>query len=78
VIACYYALAYLGFAAPYLVDGLGAAFGQAGAFATLTAAAGGLALWTGGYAASLRRSARGPEGDAPVRWSPSERNSVSR
>jgi hypothetical protein len=35
--ACYYALAYLGFAAPFLVDGLGALVGQSGAFAALTA-----------------------------------------
>jgi predicted MFS family arabinose efflux permease len=78
VIACYYALAYLGFAAPYLVDGLGALVGQTGAFAVLTAIIAGLALWTAGYAASLRRSFQGPEGDAHVRWSPGERNSVSR
>jgi predicted MFS family arabinose efflux permease len=78
VIACYYALAYLGFAAPYLVDGLGALVGQTGAFAVLTAIIAGLALWTAGYAASLRRSFPGPEGDAVVRWSPGERNSVSR
>ena len=78
VIACYYALAYLGFAAPYLVDGLGALVGQTGAFAVLTAIIAGLALWTAGYAASLRRSFPGPEGDVLVRWSPGEHNSVSR
>jgi predicted MFS family arabinose efflux permease len=78
VIACYYALAYLGFAMPYLVDGLAALVGQTGAFVALTAIIAGLALWTAGYAARLRRSVRGPEGDAFVRWSPGERDSVSR
>ncbi len=37
-----------------------------------------LALWTAGYAISLRRVVQGPEGDAIVRWSPGDRNSVSR
>ena len=78
VIACYYALAYLGFAAPYLVEGLAALVGQTGAFAVLTAIIAGLALWTAGYAASLRRSVQGPKGDAYVRWWPGEHNSVSR
>jgi MFS family permease len=62
-VTAYYALAYLGFAAPYLVDGLGALVGQSGAFAVLTAIIAGLALWTAGYAASLRRSFPCPEGD---------------
>ena len=75
VIACYYALAYLGFAVPYLVDGLGALVGQTGAFVVLTAI---IALLTAGYAASLRRASRAPEGDATVRWSRRDRNSVSR
>jgi hypothetical protein len=44
VLACYYVLAYLGFAAPYGVDGLNAVFGKAGAFAVLAGAA---ALLTG-------------------------------
>ncbi len=60
VIACYYAVAYLGFAAPYLVDGLGVVAGRTGAFAVLTAIIAALALWTAGDAASLRRT---PEGD---------------
>ena len=77
VIACYYALAYLGFGMPYLVDGLAALVGQTGAFVALTAIIAGLALWTAGYAARLRRSVRGPEADAFVRW-PGERDSVSR
>jgi Major Facilitator Superfamily len=80
VIACYYALAYLGFAAPYLADGLGALAGRTGAFAALTAIIAGLALWTAGYAARLRRSApgRAPEPDTYVRHRAGDRNSVSR
>ena len=78
MIACYYALAYLGFAVPYLAAGLGALGGKTGAFVALTVIIAALALWTAGYAASLRRSFQGPEGDALVRWSPGERNSVSR
>jgi len=45
-----YALAYLGFAAPYLVDGLGAVSGRTGAFGLLTALIAVLTLWTTGYA----------------------------
>ena len=78
VIACYYALAYLGFAAPYLVDGLGALVGQAGAFAALTAIIAGLTLWTAGYAARQRRAIRDREGDALISWPPGIRDSVSR
>ena len=44
VLAAYYVLAYLGFAAPYGVDGLNAALGKPGTFAVLAAAA---ALLTG-------------------------------
>ena len=58
VIACYYALAYLGFAVPYLVAGLGALAGKTGAFVALTVIIAALALWTAGYAASLRRWVR--------------------
>ncbi len=78
VIACYYALAYLGFAAPYLAAGLGALAGKSGAFVALTAIIAALALWTAGYAASLRRSSGRPEGDAIVRWSSRNCDSVSR
>ena len=78
VIACYYAVAYLGFAVPYLVAGLGALAGKTGAFVALTAIIAALALWTAGYAASLRRSSGRPEGDANVRWSRRNRDSVSR
>jgi MFS family permease len=78
VIACYYAVAYLGFAVPYLAAGLGALAGKSGAFVALTAIIAALALWTAGYAASLRRSSGRPEGDAIVRWSRRNRDSVSR
>ena len=78
VIACYYALAYLGFAVPYLTAGLGALAGKSGAFVVLTAIIAALALWTAGYAASLRRAWMAPKGDANVRWSRGNRNSVSR
>ncbi len=66
VTACYYALAYLGFAAPYLAAGLGAAAGQAGAFVALTAIVGAIALWTAGYAAHLRKAARAAAADTCV------------
>ena len=78
VIACYYAVAYLGFAVPYLAAGLGALAGKTGAFVALTAIIAGLALWTAGYAASLRRSSARPESDTIVRWSRGNCNSVSR
>jgi MFS family permease len=78
VIACYYAVAYLGFAVPYLAAGLGAVAGKTGAFVALTAIIAALALWTAGYAASLRRSSGQPEGDVIVRWSRRNRDSVPR
>jgi len=78
VIACYYALAYLGFAAPYLVDGLGALAGKTGAFVALTAIIAALALWTAGYAVSLRRAGPDTESDTLVSWPPENRDSVSR
>ena len=65
VVACYYALAYLGFAAPYLAAGLGAAAGQAGAFGILAAVAVVIAAWTAAY--GLRLSRPGPAVDPPVR-----------
>jgi hypothetical protein len=60
VLACYYALAYLGFAAPYLVQGLGAVTGKAGAFGVLACVAASLAAWTAGYAIRLSRPAAPP------------------
>ena len=76
VVACYYALAYLGFAAPYLAAGLGAAAGKAGAFTALTAIIAGLALWTAGYAARSRRPARQAEADMGVSRQARDCNSV--
>ena len=78
VIACYYALAYLGFGVPYLVAGLGALAGQTGAFVALTAIIAGLTLWTAGYAARLRRAIRDREGDSHVSWPAGNRDFVSR
>jgi MFS family permease len=53
VVACYYALAYVGFAVPYLAAGLGAAVGQATALAILAGAALILTAWSG--LAAVRR-----------------------
>ena len=50
VIACYYTVAYLGFAVPYLVDGLAAVSSRTGAFGLLTAIIAVSTLWTTGYA----------------------------
>ena len=55
VVACYYALAYIGFASPYLAAGLGALAGRTGAFVILTAAAAALAAWTAGYTSLTSR-----------------------
>jgi len=49
VVACYYALAYVGFAAPYLAAALGAAVGQVGALAIMAAAVAVIAAWTAAY-----------------------------
>jgi MFS family permease len=65
VIACYYAVAYLGFAAPYLVEGLAAVSDQVGAFVLLTGIIAVLALGTAGYA--LRAGHPGRAGDTQVR-----------
>ncbi len=78
VVACYYAVAYLGFAAPYLAAGLGAAAGKAGAFTALTAIIAALALWTAGYAAHLRRDAPKAEADVAVSSPVQNGDSVSR
>jgi hypothetical protein len=65
VIPCYYTVAYLGFAVPYRVDGLGAVAGQTGAFGLLTAIIAVLALWTTGYAIrSGLASLRAPESES--------------
>jgi MFS family permease len=46
VIACYYALAYVGFGAPYLIDALNLAAGREGALVIIGCAAIALAVWT--------------------------------
>jgi MFS family permease len=67
VVACYYAVAYLGFAAPYLVDGLGLAAGKVGAFVLLTAIIAVLAIWTTGYALRADRDLPGQKGNTQNR-----------
>jgi MFS family permease len=64
VVACYYALAYLGFAAPYLAAGLGAVSGQAGAFGVLAGIAVVIAAGTAGSGFRRGRTDRAP--DPPV------------
>jgi MFS family permease len=51
VVACFYALTYLGFGAPYLVDGLNGPLGRTGTFAVLAVAAAVSAAWTAFYTA---------------------------
>jgi MFS family permease len=63
VVACYYALTYVGFGAPYLVDGLNRPLGRTGAFTALAILAALCALWTAWYTrrgrAAQTRPARG-------------------
>jgi MFS family permease len=54
VVACYYMLAYLGFAAPYAVDALNGPLGHAGTFAALAGGAAALAGWMGVRAVRAR------------------------
>ncbi|MBO0805255.1 MAG: hypothetical protein J2P25_19525, partial [Nocardiopsaceae bacterium] len=56
VLACYYVLAYLGFAAPYVVAAVNVALGSVG---TLTAAAGCAAALTGWLAAQAQHITHG-------------------
>jgi MFS family permease len=56
MLACYYVLAYLGFAAPYAVDALNTALGRPGTFAALAGGAAALAAWL----ASQARRASAP------------------
>ena len=49
VVACYYALTYVGFGAPYLVDGLNGPLGRVGAFIALAVVAALCASWTAWY-----------------------------
>ena len=53
VLSCYYVLAYLGFCAPYAMDGLNEVFGKPGTFAVLAVAA---AVLTGLLAVGAARS----------------------
>ena len=61
VLACYYVLAYLGFAVPYAVAGLNTALGRPGAFAALAGGAAALTAWLGWQA---RRAAKAPADDS--------------
>jgi hypothetical protein len=58
VVACFYALTYLGFGAPYLVDGLSGPLGRTGTFAVLAVVAAVSAAWTAFYTA--RQGSRVP------------------
>jgi MFS family permease len=58
VVACYYVLAYLGFAAPYAVDALNGPLGRGGTFVTLAGGAAALAGWTGVQAVRARTASR--------------------
>jgi hypothetical protein len=51
VVACFYALTYLGFAVPYLVDGLNGLLGRTGTFTALAVVAAVSAIWTALYTA---------------------------
>jgi MFS family permease len=62
VLAWYYVLAYLGFAAPYAVDGLNGLFGKPGTFAALAVAA---ALVTGLLSVRVSRRAAGGVDGSP-------------
>jgi hypothetical protein len=55
-VACYYALAYLGFAVPYLAAGLGAVSSQADAFGILAGIAGVVGAWTATCALIMQRT----------------------
>jgi hypothetical protein len=46
VVACYYVVAYLGFAVPYAIDGLNGALGETGALAAAAGGAVALLAWT--------------------------------
>ena len=64
VVACYYALTYVGFAAPYLVDGLNRPLGRIGAFVALAILAAACALWTAWYTRSPDGAGRPARGGA--------------
>jgi MFS family permease len=62
VVACFYALTYVGFGVPYLADGLNSLLGRTGTFTALAVVAAVSALWTLLYTArmSSRVPARAP------------------
>jgi MFS family permease len=64
VVACFYALTYLGFGAPYLVDGLNGPLGRTGTFTALAIVAVVSAAWTllytAGWAPGSRRALSSP------------------
>jgi MFS family permease len=59
VVACYYVLTYVGFAAPYLVDWLNGMLGKQAAFGVLAAAAAAIAAWTAAFTSRSRGSGSG-------------------
>jgi predicted MFS family arabinose efflux permease len=65
VVACYFALSYVGFAAPYAVDGLNSLLGRAGTFAALAGAAAALTAWMGWQA--MRSLSPEAAGDTTLR-----------
>jgi len=67
VVACYYALAYLGFATPYLAAGLGAVSGQASAFGVLAGIAVVIAAGTAGYGLRRSRAQAPPDVTGPMK-----------
>jgi Major Facilitator Superfamily len=58
VLACYYVLAYLGFAVPYAVAALNVALGRPGTFVALAGATAALTAWMGLQAARARSASR--------------------
>jgi hypothetical protein len=76
VVACYYVLAYLGFAMPYLVDGLNAPFGKPGTFAVLAVAAALLAGLSWLRGTRIARDGRASQAGLPARRLPEVRTAV--
>ena len=68
MVACFYALTYLGFSVPYLVDALNGLLGRDGTFTALAIVAAVSAAWTLLYTARL-----GSRAPAPALSSPSSR-----
>jgi MFS family permease len=75
IVACYYALAYIGFGAPYLMDALNLAAGRTGAFVIFACVAGLLAAWTAVYTRTIAPAAATPvEGHDAQRAPTSDRS----